>query len=311
MNNAATGDRPIRRRVEAYAALVRLPNLFSAPPDVILGAALITLGGETVSGPTLVVLTFASVCLYAGGVVLNDYFDSSVDARERPERPIPSGRVSRDVAGALGGVLLVGGVALSLVGGLSTAGIAAALAVTVVLYDGVLKGTMGGFLAMGSARALNVLLGAVGASAAGGSGFDTPSTLIVPTVVGLYIALVTYMAANEATETSRSAVVAGAGGVVFAAVTALSTVVAVGQDLTESALALALVAAFLAWTGRALVPAYADPRPSTVGPAVGACVLGLVVLDAAFAAIAGVEWALSILAFLVPALTLSRAFDVS
>ncbi len=43
----------------------------------------------------------------------------------------------------------------------------------------------------------------------------------------------------------------------------------------------------------------------------GACVLGLVVLDAAFAAAVGPAWALATVAFLVPAVGLSRAFDVT
>ena len=43
-------------------------------------------------------------------MVLNDVFDAEVDARERPERPIPSGRVSlqRRNGGRLGAVVAVG-----------------------------------------------------------------------------------------------------------------------------------------------------------------------------------------------------------
>ena len=41
-------------------------------------------------------------CLYAAGMVLNDAFDAELDARERPERPIPSGRISRSRHGVLG-----------------------------------------------------------------------------------------------------------------------------------------------------------------------------------------------------------------
>lgn len=278
---------------------------------MLLGGALVAAAGGAVSVPALVAVALASVFLYAGGVVLNDYFDAPIDDVERPGRPIPSGRVPRRTAGTLGGGLLAVGVGLALVAGPRTAVVAAALALAVVLYDGVLKGTVGGFLAMGSARALNVLLGAAGASATGARILDAPLVLSVSAVVGGYIALVTFMAANEATKTSRRAVAAGAVGVVFAAVAALSTAVTVGSDPVASALAFVLVVGFLAWTGRALAAAYADPRPGTVGPAVGACVLGLVVLDAAFAAVAGVGWALLVFSFLVPAFALSRVFDVS
>lgn len=72
-----------------------------------------------------------------------------------------------------------------------------------------------------------------------------------------------------------------------------------------------LATGFLLWTGTALREAYAEPVPETVGPAVGTCVLGLVMLDAAFAAATGVLWALAAVAFLLPAAGLSRAFDVT
>lgn len=304
----STGQSSLRERAATYATLVRIPNLFSAPPDVLLGAALASAAGATVSIPALVGLSLASVLLYAGGTVLNDYFDAPIDAIERPERPIPSGQVSRRRAGVLGASLLVAGVVLALVAvGLRTGVLAAVLALVIALYDGTLKGGIGGFLAMGGARGLNVLLGTTIVTV-----FDFPRwTFIVVFVVTLYITLVTYMAANEATDTEQRAISAGIAGVVIAALAVLAVVVAVRPPLIGSVLALALVGGFLAWTGRALRPAYANPRPETVGPAVGTCVLALVVLDAAFAAVVGVGWALAVLAFLVPALSFSRLFDVS
>ena len=33
---------------------------------------------------------------YVGGMYLNDYFDRAIDARERPERPIPAGDISAE-----------------------------------------------------------------------------------------------------------------------------------------------------------------------------------------------------------------------
>ncbi|WP_233553929.1 UbiA family prenyltransferase [Halococcus sp. IIIV-5B] len=297
----------LRDRFEAYASLVRLPNLFSAPPDVVLGAALVAASGGSVSIPALAGLALASVLLYAGGTTLNDYFDAPADARERPERPIPSGRVSRASAGVLGGGLLTAGVLVgSLAAGPWAGLVAAALAGVVLAYDGWLKGTGVGFLAMGGARGLDVALG----FAAGG--FRIPTwTVFVPLVVVGYIALVTRMAANEATTTERDVVAGAAGGVVLGGAAVVALLGVVRPPPVEIFLALALVAGFFGWTGQAIGRAYATPRPDTVGPAVGTCVLALVVLDAAFAAVAGVPWALAALAFLVPALGFSRVFDVS
>src|SRR5262245_63491269 len=49
----------------------------------------------------------AGSLFYSGGMALNDAFDAEIDARERPERPIPSGRVSRGTVLALGFGMLV------------------------------------------------------------------------------------------------------------------------------------------------------------------------------------------------------------
>lgn len=300
-----------RGKLAAYAALVRVPNLFSAPPDVLLGGALVAASGGRVSTPALAGLAVASMLLYAGGTTLNDYFDAEIDAHERPERPIPSGRISRRTAGMLGAVLLVGGVLVALAAAGPRAGLfAAALAIVIALYDGVLKGGPTGFLAMGSARGLDVLLGtAAGVTAATAT---LPAwALAIPVVIALYIASVTYMADNEATTTERGAVAAAAAGVLLAVFGVLAAVVTARPSIVRIAFAVGFAGGFLVWTGRALGPAYATPRPDTVGPAVGTCVLALVVLDAAFAALAGVGWALAVLAFLVPAVGLSRLFDVS
>ncbi|WP_049999245.1 UbiA family prenyltransferase [Halococcus sediminicola] len=301
----------LREKFAAYAALVRVPNLFSAPPDVLLGGALVAATGERISIPALAGLAVASVLLYAGGTTLNDYFDAEVDARERPERPIPSGRVPRRTAGVLGAALLVGGVLVALAAAGPRAGLfAATLAVVIALYDGVLKGGSAGFLAMGSARGLDVLLGTAAGVTATTAALSAWA-LAIPVVVALYIALVTYMADNEATTTERGAVAAAAAGVLLAVLGVLAAVVTLGPPLVRVAFAVGLAGGFLVWTGRALGPAYATPRPDTVGPAVGTCILALVVLDAAFAALAGVGWALAVLIFLVPAVSLSRLFDVS
>ena len=48
---------------------------------------------------------------YTGGMYLNDAFDREIDARERPERPIPSGRVTAPMVFAIGFGLLGAGVA--------------------------------------------------------------------------------------------------------------------------------------------------------------------------------------------------------
>lgn len=306
MNTTETGRSPI----VAYATLVRLPNLFTSPPDVILGAALVTAATGPVSLARLSGLAVASVLLYAAGTTLNDYFDAAEDARERPERPIPSGDVSRRGVLGIGVALLGGGVALAFAAAGVIAGVVAGvLALTVLLYDGLFKGTAIGFLFMGTSRGLNVLLGAtVGTDAL----VSFPSWgLAVLAVVVLYIASVTYMAESETGEGGRREVLSALAGVAIAALGVVIVLFVRTPTAVETGLSILLLTSFLVWVGRPLRAAYADPAPDVIGPAVGACVLGLTILDAAFAAISGPAWAFVALAFVIPSVGLSRVFDVT
>src|SRR5689334_20957937 len=99
------------RNYLAYAQLVRLPNVFTALADITLGA----LAADALPGQWLsfLILLLASACLYCGGMVWNDFFDIEQDLRERPFRPLPSGRVTRGRAALLGTALLAAGVALA------------------------------------------------------------------------------------------------------------------------------------------------------------------------------------------------------
>lgn len=297
-----------------YAQLVRVPNLFTAPPDVVLGAALVVGLGYAADVGAVAGLAIASAVLYAGGTTLNDYADRAVDAHERPERPIPSGDVPARRALTLGVGLLVTGVAVAgVAAGARGAAVAATVALLIVAYDGALKDSPAGFLCMGATRGANVCLGTTVAVA--------PTALpafewSVVGVVALYVATVTYVAEFEVVEPeigegAQLPVIVTGLAVLGATAWAMSAVAIRSSSIAAAVVPVAFAVAFLGWTGRPLVRAYREPAPETIGPVVGACVLGLVLLDAAFAgAAAGLVWAIAAGAFLVPAVVLSRAFDV-
>ncbi|MFC4563568.1 SCO3242 family prenyltransferase [Nocardiopsis mangrovi] len=160
----STGPRGRRTRRAAgaprwrdLAELVRLPAALTVPGDTLAGAAAAgwPLGRRTYALP------LASACLYWAGMALNDYADRELDAVERPERPIPSGRVRPGEALALAVGLTTAGVAVAgAVGGRRSAGTATALAAAVWSYDLFLKATPLGPPGMAATRALDVLLGA-------------------------------------------------------------------------------------------------------------------------------------------------------
>ena len=86
--------------MRAYLQLVRLPNVFTAMADILLGYLFTHESLEPAEHFAL--LLAASSLLYMAGMVLNDFFDREQDARERPFRPIPSGKVSPGAAARLG-----------------------------------------------------------------------------------------------------------------------------------------------------------------------------------------------------------------
>src|SRR5262245_43808695 len=197
-----------------YAQLLRAPNVFTAFADVALAWAAADAPGPPPGWPVYLVLMAASGCLYSAGMVWNDFFDVEQDRRERPFRPLPSGRVRRGTAAGLGLALLAAGVGLAALAGWRDDGwkhrpvvVAAVLAAAVLLYDGVAKRTPLGPAAMGACRFLNVLLGLAVVTDAGG-----PAGLRwhLAAAVGVYIVGVTWFARTEARESSRAALVGAA-----------------------------------------------------------------------------------------------------
>ncbi|WP_435206645.1 SCO3242 family prenyltransferase [Micromonospora sp. bgisy143] len=140
------------------AELVRAPAALSVPGDVVAGAA-----AAGALSPRTPALAGASVLLYWAGMAANDWADRRLDAEERPERPIPSGRVTPTAALGLAAGLTAAGVGLAAaVGGRRAAALAVPLAASIWGYDLLAKNTAAGPAVMAACRGLDVLLGASG-----------------------------------------------------------------------------------------------------------------------------------------------------
>ena len=299
MSTTTASPSPIQTsRLWAYLTLTRPANVVTALADVLAGAA----AAGTLAGlPGLLVATAA---LYAGGVVLNDVFDADLDARERPERPIPSGRASRAGAGWLGGGLLATGITAASVVSASSGAVAAAIAVMILLYDGWAKHhPLAGPVAMGLCRGVNLMLGVSALPAALGAVW--PLTLL-PLA---YVAAITAISRGEV-HGGRRATGWLAVALLAAVLGSLAGVqVQQGHLLSYGLFFLVL----LAW--RVLPPFVAaarNPRPAAVGDAVRAGVLSLILLDAALAAgFAGPVHGLVVLALWPVSMRLARLFAVT
>jgi 4-hydroxybenzoate polyprenyltransferase len=295
--------------LHAYAQLLRLPNVFTALADICLGWFVVLAAGVPgTRWPSFVFLMGASAALYSAGMVWNDFFDIEQDERERPFRPLPSGRITRRNAARLGTVLLVAGVGFAALAGWFNAGapwsalvIAGLLVAAILLYDAWLKRTGIGPVAMGACRFLNVLLGLTCAEE---TSLRWPVRIYIASVVGLYIVGVTWFARTEA-RTSKKGQLAGAAGVMATALilTLATPLWSVG---TSSMLFPYFLVGLGFLVGIPVAHAVAEPTPVRVQLAVKRAILGLVVLDAVLATALSGTVGLLILVLLVPVLYLGR-----
>ena len=289
----------------AYLQLMRPANITTAWADILLGAAVAGFsGGTNFDFNSLGWLILATTGLYGGGVVFNDVCDAELDAVERPERPIPSGKVSLENAAALGTVLLLIGIlAAGMVSTLSEI-IAMIVAASVLVYDKWSKHQS--FLApvnMGLCRGGNLLLGVSVVSGAIGDRW--------------YLALVPMLYIGAITAISRGEVHGGKKTTGIVAIALISLVIACILGLRvlaeyELSMTLPFLGLFTALVLPPFVRAAIEPSPELIQGAVKAGILCLIVLDAAIAA-GFTDWTygLSILALLPCSRLLGKAFAIT
>lgn len=308
------------QRLRAYIELTRPANVITAFADILAGFAASdafalafprTVNGDFVvqyaaSGllGDLFWLLTATAGLYAGGVVLNDYFDAEVDAIERPERPIPSGRASRSGTAVFGTLLLGGAIAAAAMVSSAAFLIAAAVAVCAVLYDAAGKHhSLLGPINMGLCRGGNLLLG----------------MSAVPMMLGelWFLALIPFTYIGAVTAVSRGEVHGGRGDTGLLAILLVGLVVGalfVLEVIADYRLSEAtpFIALFAALVFPPFIRAARQPSASSIRNAVRRGVLSLVVINAALAAgFAGLVIGLIILALLPVSMGLARLFAVT
>src|SRR5262245_3026569 len=299
--------------LRAYAQLVRLPNVFTAVADIVLGA--LATQALVACWLPFVLLTLTSACLYSAGMVWNDFFDLEKDRKERPFRPIPSGRISRRAAAEAGIALFAAGLSFALLADWSLSVwpvresarvlwaplvLALFLVAAILVYDGWLKRTWAGPIGMGSCRFLNVLLGlSIAGSVADWRNFHLAA------IVGVYIIGVTWFARTEARQSNQRTLMGAATVMLVGLVLALP--LPLGLETNTGMLLYPYLLVGLGFlVGLPACQAIAIPTPPKVQAAVKRAIMGLIVLDAVLAMPFAGLWGLLLLGLLLPALYLGR-----
>jgi 4-hydroxybenzoate polyprenyltransferase len=248
--------------------LGRVSNLPTVWSNVIAGTALAGGGAWQV----VALAAMASSLLYVGGMYLNDAFDAEVDARERPERPIPAGDVTTGTAFAAGFAMLIAGAAVLASITREAGAIGLALAGAIVLYDRYHKRNPLSPLIMGACRALVYVAAAMAAT-----GSANADVLVAAVSIGAYVAGLTYAARLEAFNRL--------GSLWPLLLLAAPMVLAVPQLGTTPAV-LATFAAYIAATA-VVVHFFKRRDPGDIGAAVALLIAAISVNDALLAATSG------------------------
>ena len=249
-----------------YLRLVRAPAVFSALGDPLAG---LLLDGERIEPARAARLSAASALIYLAGMALNDLADREEDARERPDRPIPSGAVSPRAAAIVGGSLLLAGTLAAWRGGARWTGPRARRCRRRLRFPA---------QALGHARPhrdgrLPVALAADGRRSGRAATVDRRGAEGA-LLLGAYVAGLTLVARGETGAARTTELRTGAA---LAAGALLATAIRGGPS------SLPWAAATGALAGPALSRALREPGPKTVGPAVGALIRAIPALDGAIA----------------------------
>ncbi|MDR7131543.1 4-hydroxybenzoate polyprenyltransferase [Algoriphagus sp. 4150] len=300
-------------RIFAYLQLTRPANVVTALADIWAGCAvagvwayIATDWGSSTNEylVNLACLSLSTIGLYAGGVAFNDVFDAELDAVERPERPIPSGRASKTGAAWMSFLLLAVGVVAAAQVNLIAAGIALTVACLAVLYD--YWGKHQNFIGpinMGLCRAGNLLLGV---SIVPESLFRFWPLGFIPLV---FVAAITMISRGEVHGKNRNALYGGLLMYLF-------VICVIGSMPVLHNTAIWEVLPFLALLGYMIFPplvkAIRSQDPKLIGKSVKAAVISLIIVNASIAAaFAGWKIGIIVLLLLPISLWLAKKFAVT
>lgn len=292
----------------AYLRLTRPANLITAVADIAAGSAIaaFTCKVNVLSHEYILsiwLLAISTICLYGGGVVMNDVADYELDKIERPERPIPNGGASKTGASVMGIALLIAGILFSLKVSIVSGLIAAAIAILALVYDYLGKHhNFFGPLNMGLCRGGNLLLGI---SICQNAIFDKAWLTITPVI---YIAAITMISRGEVVGGNRKAI--QYASLMYAIAAGIISFAAIRNNYFYEALPFLALFTFMIY--RPLAKAFQNPEPINIRNAVMAGVISIIAMDATIAVCyEGWMYGIAILTLLPLSLLLSKLFAVT
>jgi 4-hydroxybenzoate polyprenyltransferase len=287
-----------------YLLLIRLPNLFTLPSNILVGfviASALTL--TFTSFVQVLLLVTISIFLYCVGLVLNDLFDYSTDKKERPDRPLASGKISRKEAIVLVTIFSVIALSLSLLVSVPTFGISLVLIALIFWYDKYLKNTQAGPFTIAAARVMNVMLGTSASLNAIDSFPQFVILVFVLTITFVYVSLIGFISKYEVQGFSENIKLYLIPVIIAGIISSIMLFTFIGFFKYESLIILVL---FLFIMVKAV---YRIQKKDSIGiqQCIQRMIMSIIILDSTYlSGIRGLEVGLVVLLLIVPLLILSR-----
>lgn len=298
--------------IRQYLLLIRSPNAFTAASNILTGYFAVEFPSHT-SVSNLSILMLSSALLYISGIVFNDYFDIEVDRKERPFRPLVSGIITRKKAFTIAIAAMVTANFLAFTVSPASLIVAIILSATIIGYDYRLKRTMAGPVTMGSARFLNIFLGA----SPGLAGllfyndyFLLTRLLLVCILMLLYVLAISILSRMEVGTVKSKRNVIGPFLIIFAIIAMIVFGVFDRIFQIDLVVCLILFACIIIIIFKQTI--FQDYSSIGIQRAIKTMVLSIIVLDSVFVSgTAGLYYGLATLLLIIPSIVLARELYVT
>lgn len=305
-------------KLRQYLLLVRLPNVFTTPSNILVGYLATTPPAEA-NGFHLAALMVSSGLLYIAGIVLNDYFDVEVDRRERPSRSLASGSISKERAMSIALIALAAANAIALAVSPASLAVSAALTAAIIAYDYRLKRSPAGPFAMGSTRFLNVILGASpalsAAVASGGRAVPVPGiwAAAIFAATSLFVYIIAIMILSKKEVGNEKPNTSAAFSIIFAMIASIALAdIFLLQLQWVFLINLMIFAAVIVATYKRLIITESSPDSNPVQQAIKNMVISIIILDSVFVSgMAGFPYGMATLVLIAPAILLAKKLYVT
>lgn len=296
----------VSSRLHQYLLLIRLPNVFTTPSNILAGYFATTPLAEA-NGLHLISLMVSSGLLYIAGIALNDYFDIETDRKERPSRPLPSGRVpgKHAVVIALIAMIAANTIVLTTIGPIALA-VSLALTAAIIAYDYRLKrATTAGPFAMGGTRFLNVILGAspaISAALVGGVPLKSETAIFAAASLFVFVVTISLLSKKEVGGEKPGMLPFYMIFVLVAGIAAIGLLLALKWEFLVS---LTIFAAVISITFRQYVRG--KDTSQAVQKAIRNMIVSIIIFDSVFiSGTAGLSYGLATLLFIIPAVVTAK-----